>query len=504
MHTEISSLPAENLYEIFQYLEKDLRTLYSCLQVNRYWCKQVVSILWQNPMPNTYTSINLGVYIHFFEEQEKLELKQNHDIDIREISYPLFNYERYLKVLNLRGVRHAIFYWLKDYYLSKDEFSDEYVDFNQNSTIDFIENALLKLLLKNSYRINHLILDLSRRYRDIPDVRIFTNEEYPGVRNISKFSFINNTSEVYYNNIQNLLDVLPTLCTKIDKFKFFHLIYFHDYESKLVKLIKSQQRLSSFYLTKSFINISRLIMALKDQSISLKRLTFNKISFIDFSYFSFDHLINLEYLEIEGTYPIEFILFPLSKANLKLKSFKAKFIENDYNLKESILKSSKNTLQDLYLEVFIPRIENKSPLCNICPNLTYLKIVLCILDKVPDHITIFLNYINNLKNLTHLLIKFSCTSNNEVLDRFDKINLPCLKYFSFKFEDFSLISLKKWFNHFSSINFNHISFYYNDYLDVDQINLLNYFALKNKKNNFTLIHSENYNFRFVAINKLEF
>src|SRR6266498_3498305 len=139
------SLPEECLYEVFQYLEKDIPTLYSCLQVNTFFCKQVVPFLWKNPMPNTYTSIDIGVYIHSFEQQEKLELEQNHGINIQEIPCPLFHYEKYLKVLNLRGIRHAAYYWLKNYHLSKNPFSDECIDFNENSTIDLIEKALLKL-----------------------------------------------------------------------------------------------------------------------------------------------------------------------------------------------------------------------------------------------------------------------------------------------------------------------------------------------------------------------
>ncbi|PKY43427.1 hypothetical protein RhiirA4_541120 [Rhizophagus irregularis] len=503
--TELSSLPTESLCEIFHYLEEDFRTLYSCLQVNRFWCKQIVTILWQNPMPNTYSSINLGVFINSFEEEIRLELEQNHGINVNELPKPLFNYEKYLKILNLRGVRHAVFYWLKNYRLSKNPFFDECINFNQNPTIDIIEKSLVKLILKNSYRIDHLILDLSRRYGDILEVEIFTNEEYSGIRNITKFSFVNNTSEICYNNIKNLLQVLPTLCTKIEIFKFYNLIYLHDeYETRLVNNIKNQNQLTSFDLSKGYINISRMIMALKYQATSLKRLTFNKISFIDFSYFSFDHLINLEYLEIEGTYPIEFILFPLSKANLKLKSFMAKFIEIDYNLKESILKSSKNTLEELYLEIYIPRINGKSPLCNICPNLSHLTISLCIFDKIHDHIIIFLNYINNLKNLSHLLIEFSCTSNNEILDKFNEVNLPCLKYFSFKFNDYSFISLKRWVKYFFyNIYFNKIIFYFKDcYLNIEQMNLLNNFYIKNKKNNFSLVCSDN--FKFVAIKNPEF
>ena len=44
----MSQLPADCLNEIFEYLEDDKFTLYSCILVNRLWCEVSVRILWKN------------------------------------------------------------------------------------------------------------------------------------------------------------------------------------------------------------------------------------------------------------------------------------------------------------------------------------------------------------------------------------------------------------------------------------------------------------------------
>src|SRR5436190_5346197 len=44
----MSQLPADCINEIFEHLEDDDATLYSCLLVNRLWCKISVRILWRN------------------------------------------------------------------------------------------------------------------------------------------------------------------------------------------------------------------------------------------------------------------------------------------------------------------------------------------------------------------------------------------------------------------------------------------------------------------------
>ena len=45
---KMAQLPSDCLNDIFEYLEDDKVTLYSCILVNRLWCKVSVRILWRS------------------------------------------------------------------------------------------------------------------------------------------------------------------------------------------------------------------------------------------------------------------------------------------------------------------------------------------------------------------------------------------------------------------------------------------------------------------------
>ena len=46
-------LPPEILTEIFQYVEDDYKTLFSCVLVNKYWHKFSIPKLWRHPFIST-------------------------------------------------------------------------------------------------------------------------------------------------------------------------------------------------------------------------------------------------------------------------------------------------------------------------------------------------------------------------------------------------------------------------------------------------------------------
>src|ERR1700761_586436 len=45
----MSKLNKDILFLIFEELEVDSKSLFSCLMVNRLWCETVIPILWRNP-----------------------------------------------------------------------------------------------------------------------------------------------------------------------------------------------------------------------------------------------------------------------------------------------------------------------------------------------------------------------------------------------------------------------------------------------------------------------
>ncbi|CAG8557624.1 18571_t:CDS:2 [Rhizophagus irregularis] len=318
----LNSFPVEIIHNIFHYLEKDISTLYSCVRVNRNLCKQVIPYLWNNPMPNTYSPVNIEIFIRFFDEKVKNLLKNQYELDIEDSYQPLFNYTCYIKILDPRGVRRAAFYC-------------------------------------------------------------------HGIREITKLSIMN-SSVKQFDNIQEFLDLLPTVCKNIKKVRFYDLFFIDPtMELKLCNVIKSQKNLTSINLTYNFVNILRLISVIKHQANSLKKLVLRYIHHNDmFLLNTFDQLINLEYLEINECYPINIILEPLIRANLKLVTLKINDIEIRYDLVESIIKSSGSTLKHLELNIYIDIIENSLPLSKLCPNLSHLD-----LKRRFDHFSTMFNEI---------------------------------------------------------------------------------------------------------------
>src|ERR1700722_1093220 len=45
----MSKLNKDILFLIFEELQDDSKSLFSCLMVNRLWCETVIPILWRNP-----------------------------------------------------------------------------------------------------------------------------------------------------------------------------------------------------------------------------------------------------------------------------------------------------------------------------------------------------------------------------------------------------------------------------------------------------------------------
>src|ERR1044072_7247130 len=89
---------------IIQYLRKDLKSLHSCVLVNRFLCRITIPILWENPFSITCQEGHpynfLDTYLSFIDEDDKAKLK-GFGITIRSLSFkrPLFNYPSFLKTL---------------------------------------------------------------------------------------------------------------------------------------------------------------------------------------------------------------------------------------------------------------------------------------------------------------------------------------------------------------------------------------------------------------------
>ncbi|RHZ80424.1 hypothetical protein Glove_136g132 [Diversispora epigaea] len=121
----ISSLPPENLREIFEYLivpenehkENLALLLYNCLLVNRTWCRNVVSVLWGRPfhLLRGGSSQLINVYISCFPKEAQESIADSGiNLNLSDIlTGPLtFDYISMLREFNYELIYSCVLQWI--------------------------------------------------------------------------------------------------------------------------------------------------------------------------------------------------------------------------------------------------------------------------------------------------------------------------------------------------------------------------------------------------------
>ena len=89
---------------IIQYFRDDLKTLYSCILVNRHLCRIAIPILWKNPFSVPVTcqekySYSFSIHISFLDNYDQMKLKEfGITINPPLLKKPLFNYLKFIKL----------------------------------------------------------------------------------------------------------------------------------------------------------------------------------------------------------------------------------------------------------------------------------------------------------------------------------------------------------------------------------------------------------------------
>src|ERR1700723_174108 len=102
----LNILNIDFFYLILKEFQDDLKTLYSCLLVNKTWCKIIIPILWKDPWKflkwrNVNKEFLLNAIILQLSDESRNNLKSL-GIYFLENSYqkPLFDYISFCKHLN--------------------------------------------------------------------------------------------------------------------------------------------------------------------------------------------------------------------------------------------------------------------------------------------------------------------------------------------------------------------------------------------------------------------
>src|ERR1043165_1523225 len=110
-------LPAECIHQIIQYLIEEEQGLYSCLLINRYWCKIVIPYLWKRPFETCSSKNRLKLFrtcLLCFDQEELDSFSDRmtdalYKFDIYpEKRKPLFDYFLFLREVSTVKIEDVI------------------------------------------------------------------------------------------------------------------------------------------------------------------------------------------------------------------------------------------------------------------------------------------------------------------------------------------------------------------------------------------------------------
>src|SRR6266542_2364300 len=142
----MSQLTTDCLEEIFEYLEYDEITLYSCLLVNRLWCKISVRIFWREIR-------NYNTLIAFLPNESKEILHNNKIIFSTSTSKPpIFNYVSFCKSLSTYDVKYKIRKKLLKFFNEQPNISTQ----NFEDNVAIVSQEIFKLLMSQVSSLREL------------------------------------------------------------------------------------------------------------------------------------------------------------------------------------------------------------------------------------------------------------------------------------------------------------------------------------------------------------
>ncbi|CAB4479308.1 hypothetical protein RhiirA5_366065 [Rhizophagus irregularis] len=395
-------LPTELLDKIFSSIDgNDIKTLHSCILVNRVWCNTMIPYLWKSPFHLAImhqTEKLVPAYFPFFSKEAKHILQ----LHIPSTS-PIFDYPMFLRELDFNEVYLLIRKWC---------------DFKNNATNKFIGfevfkqrgrqtllllQELSKLFMLKCNKLENLSLDTRSirygPYGNLAECMLLT--QYPGASHclapLKKF-----VSRGSYDK-DAIFRSMVHYCKNIDE------MIIEDNDSteseSLVNLITSQKRLQKFTIGNWWGSLSKILKSLGNQWNSLIYVEIHGCHFYNYldDSSTFEGLIcckNLETLKIEDCYnltndimkPLGNTIFPklhtLYFSNYRVidddlgdHPYQGIIQNNDQNIPDhpylaliTIIKNSNATLRNVRLNMDLVNYPNIISICaTYCPNITYYK-----------------------------------------------------------------------------------------------------------------------------------
>ncbi|KAF0555476.1 hypothetical protein F8M41_017199 [Gigaspora margarita] len=371
----------ELMNNILNSLNNDFYSLYSCALVSRHWCKMSIPILWQDPFSFERKPLFISKYFSSLGEEEKYVLKKC-GINA-EFTKTLFDYARFLKVLDLSRLESKVKKWIDIKLVN----SKLYYNISIYHTIILLIKLLFKLFIESGAALHKLDLHFSEFLEFTPEIFYSLGENkqfFSRLQDIYLYLHLDTKSyeDKYIENANALTRILAKNATKISTLELDGV--YSKYKPRLLfnsfmHIIKSQEQLRRFKLngkifSKEFYGI---ISALECQKNSLQEIIIENCSF-SAEFKVLKNCKNLEILRIRNCNDAKL----LKVLNYKVSTLEIINCSIDASTIVQILEESGILLQSILLQ----RLKFKSEdteiweeslleaLKSFCPNITYLNI----------------------------------------------------------------------------------------------------------------------------------
>ncbi|CAG8582599.1 11352_t:CDS:1 [Funneliformis mosseae] len=306
------------MLQIFDCIRDQGEGIYSALLVNRYWCRNIIPILWEQPFqrfskvyhsqPTQYLKNRslrlyqpsnnklLNTLFSCLPEQDNKSLNSKlsqYRVKIPQSQQTLFNYAYFLQEFSYKDLELVILSSLQRWYtntLSHDSFYPQ---------IHLISTALCKLFLQRS-NLHSLYFEKNFAKLDIPNFTEIDNKR-PALSQLSHFSFT--YSEPITTNILNLLKIISNFCSHITflEFKLKSADYNIDVMEAIVNIINSQDKITHFSIEDiSNDGAEPIIFSLKNHVSNLISLRLSHVQLTESCVDLISQFNNLNFLTIDN------------------------------------------------------------------------------------------------------------------------------------------------------------------------------------------------------------
>ncbi|CAG8464926.1 11141_t:CDS:2 [Ambispora gerdemannii] len=260
-------LATEILQEIFKYI-RDLQTLFSCLLVNRQWCRTVIPILWRDPFEKGPSPTIIQLYVRSLPESARCRLKEAGINQISDcIGSTIFEYPSLLKRLRFGDISNSINAWLTP--------SKIKIDIQDKIKSSEVLREILTLILQSVDSLDELIIEIYKaQFAEISKSN-FVFPEFDGVdeplKNIRKLHFKGN----YLS--QDLWKPMTEKMTEITHFRIDSSMFSNNDQEFAANFIKKQKNLAHLCLSRNGCWDALASLAVIGKSI--RTLCFFKLDF---------------------------------------------------------------------------------------------------------------------------------------------------------------------------------------------------------------------------------